>query len=177
MQRFTILFLAAFLLLAFSFVEKGTVGEAPGTIQAIGDAGSPQVFTFQKWAFTHFAMPEERVENIKLGIEINTSSLTCDWKDLEKNIRKKKDYFYVKKFPKAIVEIDGAMPTEDGRYTTRAMLTLKKKTLPVELTFTISDTKPYQVEGEGIILRRKFGFTGDGPKNEVPVSFAVTLPM
>jgi len=178
MKKLTYLLIPfALIWFSFTYVGIGITGDTPGTIQAIGNAGSDQVFTFQKWGFTSATMAEDKVENIQLEIEINTSSLTCDWKDLEKNIRKKKDYFYVKKFPRAYVSIDGAEKMEDGRYRTEAMLTLKNKTKPVELIFSISDTKPYQVQGEGIIIRQKFGFTGGGPKDEVPISFDVTLPI
>ncbi|MEM9934286.1 MAG: YceI family protein [Bacteroidota bacterium] len=161
-----------------SFTQIGIVSseDTPGTIQAIGNAGSDQVFTFTKWNFTKAQLPEENMENIQLEIEINTSSLSCDWKDLEKNIKKKKDYFYVKKFPTASIAIDGATKNEDGTYTTEAMLSLRNKEKPVTLTFSVSEEKPYQVKGEGIIQRRQFGFSGNGPKDEVPVSFEVTLP-
>ncbi|MEM8523143.1 MAG: YceI family protein [Bacteroidota bacterium] len=170
-----IFFILTLALLSFTFtqIEVEEVGNSPGIIQAIGDAGSPQVFTFQKWEFSKAEMPENKIENIQLEIEINTSSLTCDWKDLQKSIRKKKDYFYVKKFPKAIVKIDGAEAAEDGKYKTQAMLTLKKYTKPVELIFTVEGK---EVKGEGVITRQDFGFTGGGPKDEVPISFEVTLP-
>lgn len=171
-------FLPVFCLVFFAFtsIEIGTTGETPGTIQAIGNAGSDQVFTFQKWQFTKSEMPENNIENISLEIEINTSSLTCDWKDLEQNVKKKKDYFFIKKFPKATVKIEGAEPLGDGKYRTNADLTLKGKTNPVELIFTISEEAPYQVKGEGVILRRKFGFSGNGPADEVPIMFDVVLP-
>ncbi|MEM1120724.1 MAG: YceI family protein, partial [Bacteroidota bacterium] len=104
-------------------------------------------------------------------------SLTTDWKDLESNIRKKKDYFYVKKFPKATIEIDGATPTADGQYTTEAMLNLKGIRKPVTLTFTITDQAPYRVVGQGVIERKIFNFKGKGPKWEVPVNFDVVLPV
>ncbi len=176
MKKFIIASLSILFLCSFSLIGIGERGASPGLIQAIGEAGSPQVFTFEKWEFTEASMAEGEVENIHLAIEINTSSLTCDWKDLQNNIRKKKDYFYVKKFPTATVVIDGATPLEDGRYQTEAMLTLKKKTKPVTLTFSISEEAPYEVKGEGLIIRQDFGFTGGGPKDEVPISFEVTLP-
>jgi len=173
-----LLFIIIALLLTFSFtnIGIGERGQTLGTIQAIGTAGGPNVFTFEKWEFTKAEMPDDKVENIALSIAINTSSLTCDWKDLQKNIRKKKDYFYAKKFPTATVEIKGAEPIGNGQYKTQALLTLKNNTKPVELTFTISDSKPYQVKGEGMIIRQDFGFTGGGPEDEVPISFDVTLP-
>ena len=176
MKKLPFLVLILLIGLSFSHIGFEEASNSPGIIQAVGDAGSPQIFTFQKWQFTKAEMPEDKIENIQLTVEINTSSLTCDWKDLQNNIRKKKDYFYVKKFPLASITIDGAEAIGDGKYKTEAILTLKKFSKPVELTFTVSDNKPYQVKGEGMITRQDFGFTGGGPKDEVPISFDVTLP-
>ncbi|MEO1517879.1 MAG: YceI family protein [Bacteroidota bacterium] len=170
--------LASVLAFGTAFVGIGNVEvDAPGTIEVIGDAGSPQTFVFNKWQFTKASIPDGKVENIQAEIEINISSLSTGWKELEKNVKKKKDYFYVKKFPKAKVTIDKATALGDGRYQTEAMLSLKKHTKPVLLTFTISDEAPYEVEGEGVIMRRKWGFNGNGPKNEVPVKFKAVLPI
>lgn len=159
-----------------SFVGFDKVGEAPGTLQFIGNAGSDNLFTFQKWAFTNLELPEDDFSRIKATVEINASSFTADWKDLEKSIKKKQDYFYVKKFPKVYVEIDGASKNEDGTYNTDANLTLKGVTKEVPLTFTVSETKPYVIKGEGIVKRKKFKFNGGGPKDEVPVMFEFELP-
>ena len=121
-------------------------------------------------------MPEEDITQIQLSVSINTSSLQTEWKDLEKSIRKKDDYFYVKKFPEATVVINGAEKMEDGSYQTDAQLTLKGVTKTVPLQFTLSTEKPYTVIGSGVVKRRKFKFTGDGPKDEVPVNFEINLP-
>jgi polyisoprenoid-binding protein YceI len=175
-KQFNILYIALVAGLFFfsSFVGITEYGETPGYIRAIGEAGSPNVFTFNKWSITKAEMPEDKVENIKVEIEINTSSLSTDWKDLENNVKKKKDYFYIKKFPKATVSIDGAEQIEEGRYQTEAQLTLKGITKSVLLTFTMEGNT---VRGEGVIQRRAFKFTGDGPKDEVPVSFEAVLPL
>jgi len=159
-----------------SFVGYDTGEDTPGTIEFIGDAGSPNKFVFRKWQFTKVELPNDNFEQISIALEINTSSLQTASKDLESNIRNKKDYFYVKKFPTATVTIDGAKKQEDGSYKTNAMLSLKDKTKPVELHFTVSDKKPYVVKGSGVIIRQQFSFKGKGPKDEVPVNFEVTLP-
>lgn len=159
-----------------AFIGIGTIGETPGEIHFIGDAGSPNDFIFEKWKFTKVDLPEGRVEAIVVELEINTSSIRTDWKELEKNIRKKKDYFYVKKFPTATVSINGAERLENNRYRTSAILTLKGVTKPVALNFTISDSPPYRIEGEGVVMRSDFKFTGGGPKEEVPIRFDVVLP-
>ena len=51
MKKFILLSTLAVFLFAFTQVERATIGDSPGTIQAIGDAGSPNIFTFQKWKF------------------------------------------------------------------------------------------------------------------------------
>lgn len=152
-------------------------GETPGRIEFIGDAGSPNLMYFETWAFTAFEMPDGAVENIQLEAEIDIKSIQGDWKDLVKSIKKKKDYFHASKFPTATVKIDGAVANEDGTYTTEAELTLKGNTKVVPLTFTISEEAPYHVVGDGLIKRKKFGFSGGGPKWEVPVHFDAVLPV
>jgi len=160
--------------LSSAFVGYETNAETPGTIEFIGDAGSPNVMTFARWEFTHAAIPDGDIEAIKVELAINTSSLQASWKDLQKSLKKKKDYFYIKKFPTASIRIEGAKKQEDGRYLTDALLTLKGITQAVPLTFSIEGN---HVIGEGVVMRREFNFTGDGPKDEVPVSFDVYLPL
>lgn len=160
---------------SFISYEDGTM-ETPGQIEFIGDAGSPNVFVFRKWAIDEVRIPDGNMEKVQVKLTIQTGSLETQWKDLEKNIRKKKDYFYIKKFPRASVTIDGAQKMADGSYTTKALLTLKGVTKPVELSFTASDTAPYSIKGSGTIIRQKFKFNGGGPKDEVPVNFELTLP-
>jgi polyisoprenoid-binding protein YceI len=170
--------IGAFILLsAFTQIGIGNTADTPGTLQFIGDAGQATTFTVEQWSFGKVEMKDDSVQNIYAEIEMNTSSINAGWKDLVDNIKKKKDYFYVKNFPKATVIINGAKKMEDGSYETDAKLTLRGIEKPVKLTFTISAEKPYKVKGSGTITRQDFGFTGGGPKNSVPVSFEATLPL
>jgi polyisoprenoid-binding protein YceI len=162
------------ILSSFITYESGAFA-TPGTIEFIGDAGSPNVFVFRKWAFDEIKVPDGKLEEMQIALTIQTGSLETQWKDLEKNIRTKKDYFYVKKFPRATIKIDGAEKQPDGSYTTEAMLTLKGVTKPVKLAFSASETVPYQIKGTGVITRQQFKFTDGGPKDEVPISFDITL--
>ncbi|MEL7425400.1 MAG: YceI family protein [Bacteroidota bacterium] len=152
-------------------------GETPGVLTATGMTGGPSVFTFERWHFAEISMPDDDPTQIQAVIDIDVTSAVCDWKDLEYSVKKKKDYFHVKKFPKAMVTINGATLQEDGSYTTEAMLSLKNVEKPVTLSFTISDTKPYTIQGTGELNRRDFRFTGDGPADEVPIAFEATLPI
>lgn len=173
--------LLAFLFLnCHTFHSSDTVESAknypkpPGTIQFTGDAGSPNVFTVMDWRFTQAEIPEGDIEQIKVALILNTASITTDWKDLEKSVLKKKDYFYVKLFPEATILIDGAEKIDEQTYQTEAMLTLKGISNPVKLTFTLEQN---HVVGKGVITRELFKFNGEGPKSQVPVSFDVYLPM
>ena len=150
--------------------------DPPGVIQAIGNAGSDQVFTFKKWKIESLNWEAGKYEGIKLSILIDCKSLSTDWKDLEKNVRKKKDYFYVKKFPTAQITINGASNNPDGTYNTEMELTLKGITKTVPLTFKIDPENNLKIIGNGELNRRKFKFNGGGPKDEVPLHFEITLP-
>jgi polyisoprenoid-binding protein YceI len=170
--------IGAFILLsAFTQIGVGNTADTPGTLQFIGNAGQATTFTVEQWSFGKVEMKDDSVQNIYAEIEMNTSSINASWKDLVDNIKKKKDYFYVKNFPTAKVIINGAKKLEDGSYETEAKLTLRGIEKPVKLTFTVSADKPYKVKGSGTIIRQDFGFTGGGPKNDVPVSFEATLPL
>jgi|GEM_PF-1453212 len=175
----TALLASAIFFFAFSPSPKLRIDpeDVPGEISAIGDAGSPQKFTFERWTFTEASMAEDKVENLALEAEIDCTSLQCDWKDLLKSVKKKKDYFYISEYPTAKVVVNGAEAQKDGTYLTEAEVTIKKYTRTVPLTFTITKEKPYQVVGDGILKRKKFGFTGGGPKAQVPVHFEATLPI
>jgi len=173
--RITLVLSIAFLSLQ-SFIGYDDGSETtPGTIEFIGEAGSPNTFIFRKWEFTKAEVPNGDFEKVMVEVDINTSSMQTKWKDLEKSLKKKKDYFYVKKFPSAVIKINGAKKQADGSYITQAALTLKGKTNMVPLTFTVDGNN--QIKGKGMLNRRDFKFTGDGPKDEVPITFDVTLPI
>lgn len=168
--------LAAFFLFAFTQITIKTAN-APGKIQFIGDAGQATTFTVEDWKFLTVTMQDDKPENIYAEIEMETSSINAGWKELVQSVKKKTDYFHVKSFPKASVVIKGATKNEEGTYQTTAQITIKKITKPVVLTFSISDTKPYKVQGRGTIIRQDFDFNGGGPKDEVPLMFEAVLPL
>jgi polyisoprenoid-binding protein YceI len=158
-----------------SFVSVKTMKETAGKIQFLANAGSDQLFTINDWAFTKVEVKKGDIENLHVELEMDMGSIACDWKDLEKSVKKKKDYFYVKGFPKATVTIDKAQKQANGTYTCQAMLTLKNVTKAVPLIFSVSDEGKIHIIGSGTVQRREFNFTGDGPKNEVGMTFDVML--
>ncbi|MEM9260022.1 MAG: YceI family protein [Bacteroidota bacterium] len=148
--------------------------EAPGTITFIGNAGSDNTFTVNRWKFDQL---ENLVDptNIKVAATLDMTSITTGWKDLEKNLHKKKEYFNSKKFNTAQVKIEGATLQEDGSYLAEALLSLKGVQRAVPITFTLTGSGPYQLEAKATVMRRKFKFTGNGPKDEVPVMVSAAL--
>jgi len=173
MKKIVIILLAAAAPFLFSaFTSDYTLPEGkPGSISFIGDAGSPNTFTVERWRFDEIqnvGSPEDIV--IKATMDI--SSIACSWEDLRKNVLKKKDYFHFKKYGTATIAVKGATALDDGTYSTDATLTLKGISKPITLQFQIDENR---VQAEGVVMRRDWGFTGDGPKDEVPVTIDAQL--
>lgn len=172
-------FLFVFTLIAFTtlYTSSPTVsfpGEAPGAITFIGNAGGDNLFTVQHWKFDRLGNLSDP-ENIQVTAILDMTSITCDWKDLEKNLHKKKDYFHSKKFSTAQLTIDGATVQADGSYLAQAELSLKGVSRSIPLSFTLTGSGPYELEASATVERRQFRFTGNGPKDEVPVMVTATL--
>ncbi|MFK8165159.1 MAG: YceI family protein [Lewinella sp.] len=147
---------------------------SPGEITFIGNAGGDNLFTVNQWKFDRLENLDNP-EEIAVTAVLDMTSITCDWKDLEKNLHKKKDYFYSKKFNTAQLTIEGAEEQADGSFLARAELSLKGITKTVPLSFTLTGEGPYELEASATIMRRKFNFSGNGPKDEVPVMVKATL--
>lgn len=148
----------------------------PGEITFIGTAGGPNVFTVKNWEYIKAEVPDGNMENIEVEIELDMTSIDTPWKDMLKSVKKKAAYFYVKKYPTASIKVSGAELVEGKTYKTNAMVQLKNIEKPVELTFTAKKKgKAYVIEGSGMIMRRDFKFNGDGPEEEVPVKFAISV--
>jgi polyisoprenoid-binding protein YceI len=146
----------------------------PGEITFIGNAGGDNLFTINQWKF-------DRLDNLdnplKIGVTavLDMTSITCDWKDLEKNLHKKKDYFHSKKFNTAQLTIDGAEEQADGSFLAQADLSMKGITKTVPVAFTLTGEGPYELVASATIMRGNFNFSGKGPKEEVPVMVKATL--
>ncbi len=151
--------------------------EAPGELTFIGNAGSDNIFTVNQWMFTRVENADQP-EQIGITAQLSMASITCDWKDLEKSLHKKKDYFHSKKWKTATITIDGAALQEDGSYLAEALLELKGVSKKLPINFTISggtDDAPYHVNATATIKRQKWKFTGGGPADMVPVTVDADL--
>ena len=120
----------------------------------------------------------EQLDKSKVRIEIDMNSLSTADKDIV-NTLKTADWFNVKVFPKAVFMADKFTKTADGKYQANGNLTIRDKTLPVTLGFTLKESAPNQMTAEGstIIKRNSFG-VGQGDwsstkeiKDDVKVEF------
>lgn len=145
----------------------------PGLLQVTATAGSNQVFVFERWQFRSFSMEADNWETVQAVVEIDHNSLQNDWEELEASIRKKKDYFHAEKFPSSSVEISGASLQEDGSYLANAVINIKGLSKEIPVTFRVEDGV---VTGGVTFNRRKYGFKGKGPENEVVVYFTFEDP-
>ncbi|MEY4902334.1 MAG: hypothetical protein RLZZ292_149 [Bacteroidota bacterium] len=172
MKNLSILFFVALATIFCSFVGIRDARKNPGTITFSTDAGQESVFTVGNWKFLQCDIKPDAVEKLHVEAEMDMGSINASWKALEKNIKKKKDYFYVKHFPTAMLSVNGATKVKDNEYTCNATLTLRDIAKPVILTFTTSKTTDgLLIKGTGTVNRRDHEFTGDGPKDLVPVNF------
>ncbi len=172
MKNLFILFFVALATLFCSFIGIRDARQNPGTITFITDAGQESVFTVGNWKFLQCDIKPDAVENLQVEAEMDMSSISASWKALEKNIKKKKDYFYVKHFPTAVLRIKGATKVKGNEYTCNAILTLRDIAKPVTLIFTVSKVENgLLIKGTGTVNRRDHEFTGDGPRDLVPVNF------
>jgi len=168
-------------LFLFNSADSDTVyfpAEAPGNLTFIGNAGSNNLFTVNSWKFTRVENADQP-EQIGITAVLNMKSITCDWKDLQKSLHKKKDYFYSKKWKTATINIDGAKLLTDSTFQAEAELEMKgiTKTLPIIFTISGGEDAPYHVKGEATVMRREWKYTGGGPKDEVPVMVDADLVM
>jgi polyisoprenoid-binding protein YceI len=153
------------------------LADAPGLLSCTARTQTEQTFVFRRWQLEGAALPDGDFARVSVQVLVETASLSCDWKELEKSIKKKKDYFYVKKFPRASIRIDGAVRQSDGRYLAQAKLVLKGVEGTVPLLFSaVEEGGRWRVSGGGTLDRRSFGFTGDGPQDAVDIRFDFLWP-
>ncbi len=172
MKKISIIILVALATFFSSFVGIREAKENPGTITFLTDAGMESVFTVGNWKFNKCDIKADAIEKLQVEAEMDMSSIDCSWRDLEKSVKKKTEYFYVKKFPTATLSINGATKVKDNEFNCDASLTLREISHPVKLTFTATPSeKGLMIKGTGVVNRRDHAFTGDGPKDQVPVSF------
>lgn len=116
----------------------------------------------------------------KVDIIVDMNSITASYSDLVDTL-KMPDWFNVKVFPKAEFKANSFTKTADNSFTAAGTLTIRDKSQPTTLTFTLSDTTPTATHASGTatVKRSAFG-VGQGEwsstnevKDDVQINFTV----
>jgi polyisoprenoid-binding protein YceI len=123
----------------------------------------------------------QQLNTSKVKIVIDVGSMTNSYNQLSDTL-KGADWFNVKVYPQAIFNSTNFKKTGDKTYQADGTLTIRDKTLPVLLNFTVDEDTPTEgrISGNTTIKRTAFG-VGQGDwtdtsaiKDEVKIEFAVT---
>jgi len=109
-----------------------------------------------------FESVEIEIDNQELKkayIVVNMKSLDAEIDDLEKHL-KQKDFFDVKRYPKAVFELDNTILLGSGIQRTKGYLSIKDERHPMSFDVEVSSEDVYTViKGEFKIDRTKYGIT------------------
>jgi polyisoprenoid-binding protein YceI len=137
---------------------------------------------FMTWRFTKVEIPGGDLTKGRVAIEVDLASVNEKTAKLAAHLRTP-DFFDAAKFVTATIEISGAKPKGDKRYSAQASIDLHgvKGTCPVE--FAVVSEKPLKIEGTATLDRTAFGIgkpydASDkySPQNEVSIALSATLP-
>lgn len=128
----------------------------------------------------HFDPLQLKSSNVR--IVVNMGSVTTDYADIAQTL-KTADWFDISAFPQAVFTASDFIKTGDKTYQAHGDLTIRDKTLPVVMNFTMeefSQTKAL-AKGSVIVKRLPFGVgqgdwqKTDNVKDEVNVQFTVSV--
>lgn len=123
----------------------------------------------------------KQLSDDKVTIVVDTRSVNASYGEIADTL-KSKDWFNIASFPKAMFNATQFTSVGDNQYQANGNLTIRDKTLPVTLTFTLktyTDTQAVAV-GTAQISRTQFG-VGQGQwadtsaiKDNVQIAFVLT---
>jgi polyisoprenoid-binding protein YceI len=116
-----------------------------------------------------------------IRIIVNMASVTTDYADVADTL-KTVDWFNIAAFPEAVFTASDFIKTNDKSYQAKGMLTIRNKTVPAVLTFTLTEFSQTKAQAEGFILLKRLAFNigqgewqnTDNVKDEVQVRFKIT---
>ncbi len=137
---------------------------------------------FASWRFTKVDIPGGDLTKGVVAIEVDLASVNENAAKLAAHLRTA-DFFDVAKYTKATIEISGAKPKGEKRYTATSSVNLHgvKGTCPVE--FEVVSENPLTIKGTATLDRAAFGIGQPydakdkySPVNDVAVAFSAKLP-
>jgi polyisoprenoid-binding protein YceI len=117
----------------------------------------------------------------KVNIVVDINSMDSSYQEMSDSL-KTADWFNVKLFPKAVFAANKFTKTGNNTYQAIGVLTLRDKTVPVTLDFTVQDFSAthFKASGNTTVKRTAFGVgqgewaKTDGVKDEVKVEFVLS---
>jgi polyisoprenoid-binding protein YceI len=140
--------------------------------------GAPVTGNFK--TFTgDIAFDPEKMNGNKVKINIDMNSVDTSYTEMSDTL-KKAEWFSIKIFPQAIFTADKFTKIADGKYTAEGTVTIRDKTVPTTLAFSLKKEGANMLaEGSTTLKRNNFG-VGQGDwestkeiKNEVLVKFTL----
>lgn len=124
----------------------------------------------------------DNLSTSKITLHVDTNSLNMTFKDIS-DILKSNDWLAVTSFPQATFETHEIEKIDDKSYRAKGQLTIRDKTLPSDVQFSLIDYSPQKttVNGQAAIKRTAYGIgqgewaSTDEIKDDVKINFNLHL--
>lgn len=167
-------------IIAFAAAPTWQIIPANSSITFTGiQNGAPTTGKFK--SFTgDVAFDPAQLSSCHVKIIVDVASVSNSYNQLTDTL-KSEAWFNVKKFPQAVYNSNTFIKTGDKTYQSKGALTIRDKTVPVILDFTVEDYSPTKmlIKGSTTLKRTAFG-VGQGEwadtkavKDEVKVDFVL----
>jgi polyisoprenoid-binding protein YceI len=142
--------------------------------------GAPVTGTFQSFTGTIQFDPAD-LKSSQVEIDVDLAAIKTGDSQIADTL-KTPDWFNVKAFPKAVFKASSFAKTGDKTYQANGTLTLRDKTIPVILDFTLEDYSANKAlaKGSTVLKRTQFGVgqgdwaKTDAIKDDVKVEFVLS---
>ncbi len=130
----------------------------------------------------HFDPAQLKTSHVR--IVVNMASVTTDYADIAATL-KTSDWFNSASFPQAIFTASDFVKTGNQSYQANGVLTIRDKTVPVVMTFTLQEYSQHKARAEGVVQLKRLAFgigqgewqKTDNIKDEVKVNFVVSASL
>jgi polyisoprenoid-binding protein YceI len=135
---------------------------------------------FLHFSGTHIAFDPEQLKKSHAEITVDMNSVMTSYEEILKNL-KMTEWFNVDLFPKAIFKSTQFIKVEKNIYQVSGMLTIKNKTSPMTIQFTLDEYTPDKIRIKGYFILKRTQFNiGEGDwanvdniKDDVKVDFTI----
>lgn len=124
----------------------------------------------------------EKLSDSHVNIVVDIGSVTTSYEEIA-NTLKTTDWFDVKLFPQAIFKANNFAKVSENAYQAHGTLTIRDKTLPIVLNFTLEEYSKTNARAKGSVILKRTAFgigkgewaNTDDVKDDVQVNFVITV--